>query len=153
MNITIVSFEVFKEIPKENKKRFFKKKQKLQTYNISLEYNIDEDRFYYNDETKCIPTKKDLSRSLMIIYDIYKRYEKFNLKKYFTLKVDNLEMFLNQFFNSNNTENEYYYQKMIFGSKPINLFVINMICEELEIGGDIDFNDYYYFNYRKIDIC
>ena len=50
-------------------------KEKIEeSYIISLEYDIDEDRFYYIDDKKCIPTKKDLSRSILMIYEIYERY-------------------------------------------------------------------------------
>lgn len=151
MNITIVSFKVLKKIPKEKKFQLFKPKFKNKDYYvISIEYNIDEDRFYYNDQTKCIPTKKDLARSIFLIYDIYKRYEKFNLDNYFTLKTNNLENFLLQFFDSNNSETSFYYKKMIFGSKPVNIYLLNAVCEELKIE-DIDFNNYYYLNYDDIE--
>jgi len=143
MVITILSFTVPKSIPE--RKRF--RKPKVEYYNISLDYNIDEDRFYYNDGEKNIPTKKDLSRSILLIFDIYKRYEKFGFKDQFKLKDDNLEWFIETFTTTNNNENDFYYQKMLFGSKPVNLMTLNYACKQLKIGQDFSFEDYYDFEF------
>ena len=152
MNITILSFKVLKEIPdktKTKKRSLFKRKNKDKNnyYLISLDYNIDEDRFYYRDEVKNIPTKKDLSRSIILLYDIYKRYEKFNLSDCFKLKENNLKLFLDNFLDGNNGESDFYYKKMLFGSQSVNLQAINFICNQLGID-DIDFNNYFYINYN-----
>lgn len=141
MTIVILSFEVPRSIPE--KKKFLK--SKIEYYKISLEYNIDEDRFYYNDGEKNIPTKKDLSRSILIIYDIFKRYEKFGFKERFKLKEDNLKWFLETFTDGNNNETDLYYQHMLFGSKPINLMTLNYACKQLKIAQDISFEDYFNF--------
>lgn len=145
MNITILKFKIIDYI-KLPKKLFKKEKIKEESYYISLEYNLDEDRFYYIDETKSIPTKKDLSRSIIMIYDIYKRYEKFGLKNNFVLEEDKLDSFLNNFFNCNNDESELYLKRMIFGTQPINLLLINTILEELNIK-NVDFTKFYYLQY------
>lgn len=152
MNIPILRFNIveYKYIPK---KSLFKKKklvEEIVSYQIELSYNLDEDRFYYSDDTKSIPTKKDLSRSIIMIYDIFKRYEKFGLKDYFKLSDNRLNMFLDNFFNCNNNESELYLKRMIFGTQPINLMLINNVLNELGII-NVDFTKYYYFQYPRIN--
>jgi hypothetical protein len=149
MNIPILKFKIT-ELEEQPKKLFRKAKMKEISYEISLEYNLDEDRFYYTDANKSIPTKKDLSRSIIMIYDIYKRYEKFNLKDNFILSENKLNQFLNNFFNCNNDEDDFYLKRMIFGSKPVNLLLINTILEELNIT-DVDYNKYYYYQYPIVN--
>lgn len=150
MYIPILKFKIT-DYKEETKKVFFKKKTvtKEINYEISLSYNLDEDRFYYEDENKKIPTKKDLSRSIIILYDIYKRYEKFGYADNFELSFNNLDCFLKNFFSCNNNENDSYLKKQIFGSQPMNLMVINSILNELGIK-DMDFNKYYYVQYPMV---
>lgn len=148
MYIPILKFKIseYIEIPR----KFFKPKIKEESYEISLTYNIDEDRFYYSDEEKLIPTKKDLSRSIIMIYNIYQRYKKFNLQDNFKLQENKLNFFLDNFFNSNIEESEIYLKKMIFGSQPINIMLINSVLNELGIK-DMDFNKYYYYKYPMVN--
>lgn len=152
MNIPILKFKVtdIHEIEIEIPRRIFKNKKEIkiieESYIISLEYDLDEDRFYYIDGKKSIPTKKDLSRSIIMIYDIYKRYEKFGKKDNFTLYEDKLGEFLDNFFKGSEYEDEEYLSKMIFGTQPIKLIGLNCLCEELGIS-DVNFNKYYYIQY------
>jgi hypothetical protein len=152
MYIPILKFKITDYKEKEIPKKLFRKSKIVteeESYEITLSYNIDEDRFYYEDENKLIPTKKDLSRSIIMIYDIYKRYEKFGFKDNFKVSENKLNQFLKNFFNCNNNESEIYLKKLIFGSQPVNLLAINSILNELEIDG-VDFTQYYYFQYPRI---
>lgn len=153
MYIPILKFKITDYKEKEIPKKLFRKAKTIieeESYEITLSYNIDEDRFYYEDENKLIPTKKDLSRSIIMIYDIYKRYEKFGFKDNFKVSENKLNSFLKNFFNCNNNENEIYLKKLIFGSQSVNLLVINSILNELKIDG-VDFTQYYYFQYPRIN--
>lgn len=144
MNIPILKFKVTDK--KEKPRKFFGNKTVEESYIISLEYNLDEDRFYYVDENKNIPTKKDLARSIIMIYEIYKRYEKFGVADCFKIYENKLDTFLNNFFNCNIEEDEEYLNKMIFGTQPIKLLGLNSIVNELGVE-DVDFTKYYYINY------
>jgi len=153
MYIPILKFQITDYKEKEIPKTLFRKAKTIKeeiSYEIILSYNIDEDRFYYEDEDKKIPTKKDLSRSIIMLYDIYKRYEKFGFKDNFKLSENNLDTFLKNFFNCNNEEAEPYLQKMIFGTQPVNLMAINSILSELKID-KVDFTHYYYYQYPRIN--
>jgi len=152
MNIEILKFKITDYKDKVIPKKLFRKEKIVKeeiSYEIKLSYNLDEDRFYYEDENKLIPTKKDLSRSILMLYDIYKRYEKFGYAENFILSKNNLGVFLKNFFICNNDENDSYLKRMIFGTQPINIMLINSVLDELNIK-DVDFTNYYYYQYPTI---
>lgn len=157
MNILILKFKTIEliEVPKIIKKGFFKKKEEIvyeketiENY-ISLEYNLEEDRFYYTDENKSIPTKKDLTRSVLIFYDIYKRYQKFGLESSFEIVVDRLSKFVDDIMKVNNNETELYLSRLLFGTKPLQYVFFNSVLDELEIE-EPDFDKIYYVKYPLI---
>lgn len=103
-----------------------KKKKSL----IQLIYNINENRFYYVDNNKSIPTKKDLSRSIEIIYNIYNRYIMLDRKESFKIVEDNLE----EFYNKITTKTDYSsYQSLLYGTVEYDLFELNAMCSDLGI--------------------
>ena len=150
MNIPILKFKIINGYTLTKTKFFHRTKKIEESYIISLEYDIDEDRFYYIDNKKCIPTKKDLSRSILMIYEIYERYKKFGLADNFKLYENKLDVFLNNFFNCNLEEDDAYLNRMIFGTQPIKLLILNSIINELGID-NVDFTKYYYIQYPTIN--
>lgn len=116
---------------------------------ISLDYNIDEDRIYYTDKRKEIPTKKDLCRSICIIYDIFNRYKKFNINNDFIIKIknDNIKEYLKKM-RTIKDANEF--EKIIFGSNPFSCEEIDMRCSIIGIFDK--FEMFLNIPYRSLDV-
>jgi len=126
MFIDLLTFQVT-----EPKKGLFRKSNK---YYIKLSYSIDEDRFYYTDNMKSIPTKKDLCRSIEIFYNFYERLEKFNLEDNFKLIENNLSSFLIKYTSKKDVN-----ESSLYGTIPYKLEKINHICKVLKIDTEFDF--------------
>ena len=94
---------------------------------------------------KSIPTKKDLSRSIEIIYNIYNRYIMLDKKESFKVIEDNLEYFYNRI--TNNTDYSSY-KSLLYGTVEYDLFELNVMCSDLGIFNNFE-SDFSNDNYTN----
>lgn len=115
----------------------FYKKQTVELY-----FDYLENRIYYKDKKKNIPTGKDLCRSIKMIFEMIKRIEAFSAS--YTVIEDNLNAFVINLIKSQNQP-----EKIIFGTNPFDVYTLIELCKVIGVDlGCIDMLKVLYNNYN-----
>ena len=94
---------------------------------IKLYFNYLENRIYYSDKNKDIPTGKDLCRTIKMVYEMIKRTLAFDGE--YKLVEDNLNEFIIKLMRSMNDD----YYSIIFGTQVFSVKKLFSYCDALSI--------------------
>jgi len=141
MELNLIVIQIVDKIQK--KFLFFKFHIKKKSY-IKLSYNLNENRFYYIDNDKTLPTKRDFSRSIEIIKAIYTRYKMFDKDESFTVIEDNIEDFIKKSIEGMSSES---IKTLLFGTSDYDLNLLDFNCKEIGVYNTFE---HYFDNNDKI---
>lgn len=141
MELNLIVIEIIDKIQK--KFLFFKYTKKKKSY-IKLSYNLNENRFYYIDNDKTLPTKRDFARSIEIIKAIYTRYKMFDKDEVFKVVEDNIEEFIKKVVGGMSDDS---IKKLLFGTSDYDINLLNFNCQEIGVYSTFDA---YFNNENKI---